>query len=252
MTAVPVALTPDVRWLNECYVHDDGRHEHVAVYLVGEAGTNVLVDSGSFHHREAIERQLESAIGDGTLDAIVLSHSDYPHSANIAAFRDHWPGVELIASSGAPAQQGLPAEARKATIGGDLEVAGHRLSFIDPPLADRSHTTWIFDHGAGVLYTADGFGSLHDADHCDRTSRDFAGGIGLESIRRHHRETLPWLRYADPGKLRRSLEAILEAYDPEWVAPIHGHPIHRDDRDRYLERLLTAVEAIHDAYAVPE
>lgn len=44
-------------------------------------------------------------------------------------------------------------------IGPPLDVGG--FSFIDPPLADRNQTVWIFDHGSGLLVTADGFGIHH-------------------------------------------------------------------------------------------
>jgi len=246
-----VDLTDDVQWINECYVHDGGTHEHVAVYLLREGDEHVLVDTGSFYHREAIESALREAIGDDSLDAIVLSHSDYPHSANVRPFQQTWRDVELVASSGAPDQQGLP-EARKATIGGSMGVCGRTFSFVDPPLADRSHTTWIFDHGADVLFTADGFGNCHEPGKCDATSRDLDGGIDYEDIRQHNRETLVWLRYVDPEKLRTALEDILDEYEPSWVAPIHGNPIARADLDGYIEKLVRAAEQISAAYEVPD
>lgn len=54
------------------------------------------------------------------------------------------------------------SNAQRCRIGGSLSVQGRSFSFIDPPLVDRSHTTWIYDHGSEVLFTADGFGSYHD------------------------------------------------------------------------------------------
>lgn len=246
-----VNLTNDVQWINECYVHEDETHEHVAVYLLQEGDNFTVVDSGSFYHRSAIMDDIAEATNRAGLGAIVLSHSDYPHSANIGTFRDEWGDVDLVASSGAPSQQGLP-EARKATIGESMDVKGRTFSFIDPPLADRSHTTWIFDHGDDVLFTADGFGNVHEPGDCDMTSRELAGGIDYDDVLRHNRETLVWLRYVNPEKLRNALESILDEYDPTWVAPIHGNPIHRDELDDYLEKLLRAAERLADEYEVPE
>lgn len=251
MTTMAVTLTADVQWINECYGYDSGAHEHVSVYVVRAGDEYVVIDSGSFYHREAIERGVDAATGGRGIDAIVLSHSDYPHSANVRPLQSRWGDVELVASSGAPEQQGLP-EARKATIGGSMDVCGREFSFIDPPLADRSHTTWIYEHDAGVLFTADGFGNYHQPGECDATSRDLDGGIDYEAIRRHNRETLVWLRYVAPEKLEAKLEAIFAEYDPNWVAPIHGNPIAAADLDDYLDKLVGAASEIADGYAVPE
>jgi flavorubredoxin len=243
-------LTDDVCWINECYAHGD-RHEHVSVYLIqGESGT-VLVDSGSFYHREAIREAVVDATDGEGLDAIVLSHSDYPHSGNVSEFRDEWDDVELVASSGSPEIQGL-SDARQCRIGGSLSVQGRKFSFIDPPLADRSHTTWIYDHESAVLFTADGFGSYHRPGDCDRTSTAFEDGISTESILEFHRENLVWLRYVDADKLASALDSIVESYDISYVAPIHGHPIHRDDLDGFLDRLIESARTIADEYRVPE
>lgn len=198
-------LTDEVVWINECYAHGD-RHEHVSAYLIrGDSGT-VLIDSGSFYHREAIRTGIVEATDGAGIDAIVLSHSDYPHSGNVSAFREEWGDVELVVSSDSPEIQGL-SNARRCRIGGSLSVQGRSFSFIDPSLADRSHTTWIYDHGSEVLFTADGFGSNHDPTNCDRISSDFADGIPRESILEFHRNNLVWLRYVDADKLAHSMRS---------------------------------------------
>lgn len=242
-------LTDEVVWINECYAHGD-RHEHVSVYLIrGDSGT-ILVDSGSFYHREAIRAGIVDATDGEGIDAIVLSHSDYPHSGNVSQFREEWGDVELVASSGSPEIQGL-SDARRCRIGDSLTIRGREFSFVDPPLADRSHTTWIYDHGSEVLFTADGFGSYHDPEDCDGTSRAFADGVPLESILEFHRENLVWLRYVDPDKLAAALDSIVESYEVSHVAPIHGHPIHRRDLDGFLDRVVESARRIADGYSVP-
>ncbi|MDY6765508.1 MAG: MBL fold metallo-hydrolase [Halobacteria archaeon] len=242
-----VRLTDDVEWINECYEFEEtGKHEHVSVYLIQEGDRYILIDSGSFYHRDAIKSQLEEATGNG-LDAIILSHSDYPHAGNIDAFREEWGEVDLIASSGAPKYQGL-SNARKCTIGESMEVLGRKFSFIDPPLADRSHTTWIYDHGSHILFTADGFCNHHDPGECDFTSADFKDGIGFEDIYECHKETLVWLRYVDPRKLRSALESILDRYETSYVASIHGNPIESTDLGEYMDKLTEAAEKISNEY----
>lgn len=241
-------LTDEVVWINECYKHGD-QHEHISTYLIRGDSGNVLIDSGSFYHREAIRAGIiDTTDGDG-IDAIVLSHSDYPHSGNVSEFRDDWGDVELVASSGSPEIQGL-SDARRCRIGESLSIQDRTFSFIDPPLADRSHTTWIYDHESEVLFTADGFGSYHNPMNCDKTSRDFADGIPATSILGFHQNNLVWLRYVDADKLAAALDSIIELYDISYVAPIHGHPIHRIDLDRFLDRLIESARCIADRYSV--
>ncbi|WP_135366582.1 MBL fold metallo-hydrolase [Halosimplex halophilum] len=243
-----VPVTDSVEWVNQCYDHE-GRHEHVSLYLLRAPGGTVLIDSGSFYHREAITEAVDAATGGAGPDAIVLSHSDYPHAANVGPLGGATEDVELVASSASPAQQGLP-EARKCDIGGSMTVEGRRLSFIDPPLADRSHTTWIYDHADGVLFTADGFGNYHDPGQCDYRSGEFPDATPAEAIRAYHEDNLVWLRYVDPAKVEAALDRIFEAYDVRAVAPIHGNPIEGDDLDTYRDRLADAMAAIADDYTV--
>lgn len=245
-----VPLTDDVRWLNECYPHEE-RHEHVSVYLIRSEEGFILVDSGSFYHRDPIEDRIASATDADGLDAILLSHSDYPHAGNVSEFRERWGDVELIASSGSPELQGL-SDARRCRIGESLTVSGRQFSFIDPPLADRSHTTWIYDHESGVLFTADGFGNYHTPGQCDAISQDFADGIPAEAIYEFHAKNLVWLRYVDPDKLQAALTAIFDDYDVSFVAPVHGNPIAGPNLDEYLDKLIDAASRITSEYSVPE
>lgn len=275
-----VELSDDLVWVEACVDvgADDGdgsgergtdsagsgaarTHKHVSVYLLrgggdgaaegseadGTAG-HVLVDSGSFHHREAIAEGVAAATGGEGVEALVLSHSDYPHAANVREFAGE-DGAELVASSGAPDKQGLP-EATKAEIGGSTTVAGRTLSFVDPPLADRSHTTWVYDHDSRTLFTADGFGSRHRPGECTRTSADFDGGVPSDAVYRFHCAELRWLRYVDPVALRAALEAIFEEFPVEWVAPVHGHPIAGDDLEPFLDALVDAAGRVADDYEV--
>jgi len=243
-----VPVSPTVEWISQCYTHQS-HHEHVSLYLLREDDKTILIDSGSFYHRSEIIRSVDTATGGDGPDAIVLSHSDYPHAANVSPLGGESDTVELVASSGAPSQQGLP-NARKCTIGGQLEVCGRMLSFIDPPLADRSHTTWIYDHTDSVLFTADGFGNYHEPGQCEYRSTDFADMIPEDRIRGYHRDNLVWLRYVDPDKIERTLNDIFDRFEIKAIAPIHGNPIMSEDLSRYREHLYESMRRIADEYEV--
>ncbi len=245
-----VKLIGDVEWINECYP-TQSLHEHVSVYLVRQGSQSIIIDSGSYYHRESIRNRITAATNRQGIGAIILSHADYPHAGNVNAFRKEWGDIEIVASSGVPELQGLPY-ARRSKIGASLEVLGRKFSFIDPPLADRSHTSWIFDHASGVLFTADGMGNYHKPGQCAFTYRDFPGGIPQESIYDFHRTALVWLRYVDPHKLRAKLESIYSQFDITYIAPVHGNPIAYADLNEYMDRLIIAAARITDEYRVPE
>lgn len=242
-----IRLTDEVHWISEAFELPDGRFQHVSVYLIKSRDGNVVIDSGSFYHRESIRDRLSEAVGDQGVQALVLSHSDYPHSANIRHFGDLWGDFEIVASCGDAAIQGLPY-ATRSRIGGSLEVCGRTLRFLDPPLADRSHTSWIYDERSRVLFAADGFGIIHGPGQSDWTSADYADGIPTTAIHDFHAEALVWLRYADPDLLSQTFTTLFEANPPTWVAPIHGAPIAAGDLKDYQAKLNDSVRVLSDAY----
>lgn len=234
-------------WVNECFPLDDAHHMHVSVYVVDGEDSRLVMDSGSFYHRQSIRKRLSSAVGEQGLDGLVLSHSDYPHSGNIGALREDWGDIEIVASSAAPKLQGLPY-ATRCTVGESMVVCGRRMSFIDPPLADRSHTTWIYDHVTGALFTSDGFGNIHRPGECNRSSAEFADGVPTEDIYHFHRQALRWLIYVEPRRLERRIREIFNDFDVAWVCPIHGNVIAGTDIDDYLDRLMESVRRISSEY----
>lgn len=238
-----VWLTDEVGWIAESLALPDGRCQHVSVYLIRGAASTLVVDSGSFHHRDRIAERIEQALGARGVDALVLSHSDYPHSANIGSFRQRWGDFEIVASCGNAEVQGLPY-ATRARIGQIMDVKGRRLRFLDPPLADRSHTSWIYDEASRVLFAADGFGVVHEPDQGHWTSRDYPQGIPAEAIHEFHRAAIPWLPFAEPERLDEAFQELFEGNPPSWVAPIHGAPIAAADLGDFRSKLMQTVRAL--------
>ena len=245
--AVPV--TERVQWIHECYDLGE-RHEHVSVYLIRAERGNIVVDSGSFFHRDSIRARLTEATEGEGVRALILSHSDYPHSANIGTFRELWGDFEIVASCGDPGIQGLPY-ARPSAMGQTLEIVGRRFTFLDPPLADRSHTTWIYDRTSRVMFVADGFGNYHVPGQCDLLSPDLPEEGRAAGINDFHSDTLTWLRYVDPKLMSRALRTLFEEHPVSFVAPIHGNPIAAADLPDYLATLDEGVRRIAEAYDPP-
>ncbi|HET9986149.1 MAG TPA: MBL fold metallo-hydrolase [Longimicrobiales bacterium] len=241
-----VRLLADVEWVSECYPVGE-LHEHVSVYLIHEGDRHIIIDTGSFYHRESIAGKLrEATLGRG-VQALILSHSDYPHSGNIPALRREWGDFEIFACCGDPQIQGLPY-ATQCRIGGQREIFGRLFSFVDPPLADRSHTSWIYDHGSKVLFAADGFGNYHVPGECALTSLEIPGGIRSGDIHGYHRDNVGWMRYVDPARLRATLERMFERFDIALVAPVHGNPVAASELGGYLDELTEAARRIVAEY----
>jgi flavorubredoxin len=244
-----VRLTDDVEWISECYPIGD-RHLHVSLYLIRATGGNIVVDSGSFYHRESIESRLTAATRGQGIQALILSHSDYPHSGNIPTFRGEWGDFEIVASCADAGVQGLPY-ARRSRIGETLDVLGREFTFLDPPLADRSHTTWIYDRESRVMFVADGFGNYHEPGACRLMSSELPEEGRELGVADFHRGALKWLRYVDPPRLSGTLRRMLDEHPVTFVAPIHGNPIAAAGLEDYLSTLETAVSEIAAAYTVP-
>jgi hypothetical protein len=68
-----VQVIDSVEWINQCYNHEK-LHEHVSLYLVREGSDTILIDSGSFYHRDRIAADINDATdGTGPADVSVLS-----------------------------------------------------------------------------------------------------------------------------------------------------------------------------------
>lgn len=225
-----------IRWIHQCYETDDW-HMHISQYLVEGDGGYVLIDAGSDHRRGQAVGEIGDALGGDDLDAMVLTHSILPHTENVPRIEREWPGVEVISAANAPTVIGLP-DAQPKVLNDRREIAGERFSFMDPLLTDVVGSNWALHEPSGTLFTAEGVGHYHRPDDCDRTSSEMADGVPYEAIHSFHRDKLAFLGYVDPAKLRGGFESVLEGFDIERIAPMHGNPVDPGDVDGYVDRVI--------------
>lgn len=236
-------LTEEVHWISECY-EDRGRHLHVSLYLI-QGEETILVDSGSEVHGDRVLHQVDELVADGGVDAMVLTHSDLPHSGNISRLRDRWGDFEVFTVTRAPEiTLGDDHNVTVCDVGDTLTLGDRDVHLISAPLKDILSSTWIYDAASSVLFTADGFGHYHDPGECDAFSNELDGGISEADVMSFHEDLVPWLPYVDPGKLNLALETIVDSLDLAFIAPIHGNPVVADDVDAYLETLQGVVGEI--------
>ena len=236
-----VYVAPEVTWLAECFALGS-RHKHVSAHLLGPPGDQVLVDTGAPAHRDLILEQLETATEGAGPAAIVLTHGDLPHTGNVGPIRDRWGDVPLYAATAAPEILGF-APSIHCPIGTERTLAGRRLRFVDPPLADIRATMWVHDRETGALLTGDGLGHYHGEGHCDALD----AAVSDTAIADYHRDTFAWLPYVDAGTLRSALEGATERPDVELLLPIHGRPVLGDELPGYLERCAAQLDRLTEA-----
>ena len=243
-------LTPNVRWIERC--HEIGRqHEHVSLYLLSQNERNVLIDSGAHTNREEIQSILADAIGEDTVDAVVLTHADLPHSGNVPMLREVYPDIDVYCSSGLPGVVGLSDDVLKCDSGDTMSICGRDLTFIKPPLQDVGHTVWIYDERDAVLFTADGIGNYHDPGECTTLWGERESGFSSERIQSFHEHKLRWLVYVEPHEIIADIRALIEGFDPEYIAPIHGNPIPRESIDEYVGQLGDSFQKIKTERQAP-
>lgn len=238
------SVTPEIEWINECYPVDE-YHLHVSLYLLEHRGSMVLVDTGSFFHRDRIRAELE-ALGCFTdLDTLILSNAGFIHAGNISMFLDSG-DVEVVCFIGGPEKHGY-TDAISADPGQSLSVGENHFTFIEPIVTDLGSCGWTYHHQTGALFTSDGFGHYHRPGTCEATSDELEGGFEREAVYRFQAETLRWLKYVDPAEIEDAVDRVFDAYDVEYLLPVHGHPIVREDIDDYLEHFVESIYEIAGA-----
>lgn len=248
-----VQLTDEVYWLNPAQDVRDGKLVHSASYLIKNShGGNLIFDTGTYLDTDELTSEVERLTEGEGIASIFLTHQDLPHSANIFEFFEK--GTEIVSTASKPNHQGLVPWGkglRKTALGQEMLIEDRKIKTINPPILDRPNSAWAYDKESEVFFTADGFGHYHEPGQTDLLSNQIDGGITVENIQGYHEDHLTWMRFVLADKLTEALRDLLEEYDPEWVAPIHGNPIAREDYDQYLARFQESVHNIYQAYKDP-
>lgn len=248
MSETPAVELPDgVYWVDQCYEMAE-RHHHISPYLVDAPEGYVLVDTGAIEHQDVLRERIGEVVGEAGVAAAVFSHYDLPHVANARAFREVWDFDLYTSFSGTSASPEALGMGPSTGVMHDetREVCGRTLSFPWPPLVDAAHSMWVYDHGSKTMFVAD-MGHYHWPGDCRAVCRSVEDLPSVEDIRAYNEDALPFVKYLDAEKMRGAFEELVEAYDVEVWAPVHGNPIvGASTIDAYLDR---AVEAIAETAA---
>jgi flavorubredoxin len=239
-------LSDNVTWIGDTYPVRGELHVHVSVFLVETPDGYVLIDTGSHYFEETIVTEVSEAAGDADLDAVLVSHADLPHTGNIDSLRDRLGDFELYSATSAPELVGIPSPI-ECHPGETMSIAGHEFSFTDGPLADITDTVWVYDHGDGTLFSADGFGSYHRPEDRAKLSSEFPDGVPTEYIFEYHYRMFRWLKYVDCSRLIVAIDDLFDEFEIDYIAPTHGTPVVETGVDQYRTRFERSIE---DAIAI--
>ena len=171
---------------------------------------------------------LSDALGERTIDYIVISHLEPDHAANIKAVADKYPAAKLVLSTKAKAM--LPQfftidnlDERCITVadGQELSLGTHNLKFIMAPMVHWPEVMVTYEESEKVLFSADGFGKFGALS----TDEDWTC-----EARRYYFNIV--------GKYGFQVQALLKKaaeLDIQMICPLHG-PILKENLGYYINK----------------
>lgn len=196
----------------------------------------LLFDTLSPASTERMVEELKKALDGRELDYLVVSHDEAPHAGNSYAVLNEYPNAELLGSDkgSAAAEIHHLEDATRVQYGHTIDLGGYTVEFIEPIFMDSPATAWILEHSTGWMCTVDSFGYPHYRTDSLKFEDEMETNLTERQMSQYNGRSLQWLKYTDPEKVRDKIQQHLDKFDPQIVAPSHGHPI-RENADQCVE-----------------
>jgi len=171
---LPIEAAPGLFWLGGC--SDSGNwpgregvrhtHEHCSAWLVVGSEKTLMIDTGHFAHWYAVEGQLEKSLAGRTLDYILPSHQEIPHSGNLGRLMAKYPrsvaigdvrDYHLFYPEVEPERLIMMSDGEEVSLGD-----GEQFVILDAIWKDLTGTMWGYDTRLKALFPSDGLGYVHD------------------------------------------------------------------------------------------
>ena len=194
-------------------------------YVITDEKTAVM-DSVEIDFADEWIGKVKAAVGEKSVDYLVVQHMEPDHSSSIMEFVKAFPNVTVVSSAKAFAMMknffGTDFEGRKIVVGeGDtLSLGKHTLSFITAPMVHWPEVVMTYDSTDKVLFSADAFGKFGALD----VEQDW-----LEEARRYYIGIV--------GKYGVQVQNVLKkaaALDIEKICALHG-PVLSENLGYYLD-----------------
>jgi len=196
----------------------------------------VLLDTVDASVSGQFFENLEYALGDRSLDYLVVNHMEPDHCAMIGDIVRRYPEVKVVGNAKTFGMMkqffGTDFAERAITVkeGDTLETGKHTLHFVMAPMVHWPEAMVTYDAKDKVLFSADGFGTFGAlngnifADEVD-FDRDW-----LDDARRYYTNIV--------GKYGASVQALLKkaaGLEIAVICPLHG-PIWRENLGYILDK----------------
>ena len=195
-----------------------------------------LIDTSHAKFRDTWIPLLTGEIDPGTIDQLIVSHTEPDHSGLIGDLLELNPDLEIVASKVAiqflQNQVHRPFRSRAVKSGDALDLGvnpasgvHHRFEFLSAPNLHWPDTIFSFDHGTGILYTCDAFG-LH---YCSDAVYDSDPGAIAPDFRFYY----DCLMGPNARSVLQALKRMDSLPDINTVAVGHG-PLLREHVDHWI------------------
>ncbi len=213
---------------------------------------NVLLDTVDASVAGQFFENLEAALGERTLDYLVVNHMEPDHCAMIGDIIRRYPQIQIIgnAKTFGMIRQFFGTDYAEHAItvkeGDTLSTGKHTLHFVMAPMVHWPEAMVTYDDADKVLFSADGFGTFGAINgnlFADEVNfdRDW-----LDDARRYYTNIV--------GKYGASVQALLKkaaSLEIAVICPLHG-PVWRKDLGYILDKYQkwSTYEAEDNAVAI--
>lgn len=229
-------------------------HNSTSVFLIVGSDQTLLYDTGPHGQWLALQEQLDAVLGGRSLDWIVPSHPEVPHSACLPQLTAKYPRV-CIAGDVRDYHLYYPEiedRLRKVGLYEPIDLGGgYRFTLVEAVLKDLPNTVWGHERMNNALFVSDAFQythhpekddeGLHYPGECRMLSSELPRLPTVEQAQRITRASLAWTNLTDASTYLVKMLDLMEQYPATLVAPTHGNVIND------LEAILPIMKA---AYAI--
>lgn len=194
----------------------------------------VLFDTADWSVCRQFIENVEYVLDGRPLDYMVINHMEPDHGASIEEILLRYPKVKIICTAKATMmmnQFGFPVKNIQEVKEGDTMSFGkHEVTFVAAPMVHWPEAMVTFDTTAGILFSADAFGSFGSLD-----GKLFADEVNfdrdwIDDARRYYTNIV--------GKYGPQVQKLLKkagGLDIKYICPLHG-PVWRKDLGYLLEK----------------
>jgi flavorubredoxin len=212
-------------------------------YLI-QGEQTLLFDTLSPYSTDDVLAELQAVLGDDELDYLAISHPENPHAGNTFAILDRYPDATLVGPKYSTRHEVYYLEDSKKVEHGDrIDLGGYEVEFLEPAFPDHPVHVWMRERKTETLFTIDWLGSIHLDSHKEKFADEVDGGVDVQQLVDFTSQALFWHRYADPERLHAVIDNLIEAFDPEIVAPAHGF-VYREEPIEAMESMKAVAAEI--------